>query len=512
MPAAAEPRGVRVSEVVAALSNAGDLAMGQPVEHGLKAAVFAVHLARACGAGREVTDAAYYTTLLRWSGCTANAQGFARLLGDDIRGRAALQSSEPAGRRRLLAADPATHAAVRQLSVEHCEVAQMLSVRLGMAPGVTVALGQVFEQYDGGGLPDGLAGHALALPVQLAVLAGDVEILLHQAGIEGARERLLARAGTLYDPGLVRLAVAELPAWADQDVGHGSDVWAWAMANEPIPRAPLPGPELDVLLTALADFVDIKIPYLVGHSRAVAEIARRAAEPAGLPTGEASSLWRAGLVHDIGRVAVPNPVWNRPGRLTAMERTLVQLHPYYTDRCLAPIRALRPVAALASLHHERCDGSGYHRQLQGASLSTAARVLAAADVWVGLTGDRAHRPALAREAATAILRREAATGALDPAAVRAVLDAVGVPRRNARVSWPAGLTDREVEVLRLTSRGLTNRQIAARLVLAPKTVGNHLQHIYDKLGVRSRAGATLAAVQHGLVAAEDEAFTSGHRS
>jgi HD-GYP domain-containing protein (c-di-GMP phosphodiesterase class II) len=206
---------------------------------------------------------------------------------------------------------------------------------------------------------------------------------------------------------------------------------------------------------------------------------------------------RAGLLHDLGRVGVSNAIWDKPGPLSEAERERVRLHPYFTERALARSARLAELGAIGAAHHERLDGSGYHRALPAAMLSLPARLLAAADVFQALIEPRPHRPAYAAEGAAEIVRGEAAAGRLDADAVDAVLTAAGRPP--ARRERPAGLSEREVEVLRLLARGLTNRQMAAQLGLSAKTVGRHVEHIYGKAGVSSRAAAALFAVENGLV-------------
>jgi HD-GYP domain-containing protein (c-di-GMP phosphodiesterase class II) len=211
------------------------------------------------------------------------------------------------------------------------------------------------------------------------------------------------------------------------------------------------------------------------------------------------SLRRAGLLHDIGRVGVSAGLWGKEGALTEREWEQVRLHAYYTDRVLARPEPLRRVGALASQHHERMDGSGYHRGLAGQALPAAARILAAADAYHAMIEPRPHRPALTAEDARSELLREVRLGRLDGDAVNAVLAEAGhrVPR--ARRERPAGLSQREVEVLRLLARGCSNRDIAAQLFVAPDTVKHHIRHIYDKADVTTRAGATMFAMENSLL-------------
>jgi DNA-binding CsgD family transcriptional regulator len=275
--------------------------------------------------------------------------------------------------------------------------------------------------------------------------------------------------------------------------------WDLALDSEPAPHSILAPNRLDVALEAIADFVDLKSPYLTGHSRGVARLVGQAADRIRLSPEEAREVERAGLVHDLGRVAVTSAIWHKQGPLTDDERERVRLHPYQTERILARPRVLERLGALGSLHHERLDGSGYHRRAQGLHLSPAARLLGAADAFQAMTEPRPHRAALGQEQAAEQLRQEAHLGRLDSQCVDAVLGASGLTGTPRRRSWPANLSDREVEVLRLVARGLTQRQMAQHLSISPKTVSHHVEHIYDKIGVATRPGAALFAMQHDLI-------------
>jgi DNA-binding CsgD family transcriptional regulator len=154
---------------------------------------------------------------------------------------------------------------------------------------------------------------------------------------------------------------------------------------------------------------------------------------------------------------------------------------------------------LAGMHHERLDGSGYHRGSSRAELPGPARVLAAADAYQAMTEPRPHRPPLAGANAAVELESMVRSGQLDREAVESVLNAAGQHPTRSRSSWPADLTDREIEVLRLICRGQTNKQVASALTVSPSTVDHHVRHIYHKAGVRTRAGATLFALEHDLL-------------
>jgi HD-GYP domain-containing protein (c-di-GMP phosphodiesterase class II) len=272
------------------------------------------------------------------------------------------------------------------------------------------------------------------------------------------------------------------------------------LACEPGEHLVLTETQFNTACLALADFADIKSPYMLGHSAGVAELASAAARMSGLREAEALGLWRAGLVHDLGRVGISAGIWVKPGPLTEREWERVRLHPYYTERILARPLAFAKLGALAALHQERLDGSGYHRRLPASLLSPAARLLAAADVYQALLEPRPHRAAHTPDAAAAQLEHTAQAGGLDLDAVRCVLAVAGQHMKKVRLVHPAQLTERELDVLRLIARGHSIKQMAQHLTISPKTVDTHIQHIYEKIGVSTRAGATLFAVEHNLLA------------
>jgi HD-GYP domain-containing protein (c-di-GMP phosphodiesterase class II) len=335
----------------------------------------------------------------------------------------------------------------------------------------------------------------VCLPARLVHLASPVEVFSRR-GVDAARAIARRHSGTEFDPAVVELFCAHAP----QLLAGLDDAASWdaVLDAEPELSRRVAGAELDDVLEAMADLVDLKSPYLAGHSRGVANLAGEAARRSGLPDGEVRTVRRAGLVHDLGRLGVSNSIWDKPGPLGSADVERVRLHPYLTDRMLARVSALGRSREIASRHHERLDGSGYPRGLTAASLTPLDRLLAVADVYHAMTEPRPHRPPRDAEQASRELHAEVRAGRLDGDAAHAVLVAAG-HRAPARRTWPARLTAREVEVLGLLARGHTNRQIAHRLGVTAKTVSNHVEHVYTKIGVRSRAAATLYATQHGLM-------------
>jgi putative nucleotidyltransferase with HDIG domain len=275
------------------------------------------------------------------------------------------------------------------------------------------------------------------------------------------------------------------------------DVWARALELAPDADLMLSEGDLDSLLGAIGDFADLKCPFTVGHSGAVALLAAAAATHIGLAPGDVDLVRRAALVHDLGRMGVPNSVWEKSASLSESDRERIRLYPYLTGRVLSRVRGLEGVAAVAQNHRERLDGSGYPRGVGGSALPMTQRIVAAADSYRGSLEPRPHRPALAPDKAAVRLRGEADAGRLDGTAVAAVL-AVAGHRADRRTASLSGLTPREREILALFVRGLTSTEIAHRLVISAKTVRNHLEHIYVKAGVTNRTGAALFALEHGI--------------
>jgi HD-GYP domain-containing protein (c-di-GMP phosphodiesterase class II) len=509
---------LRLSELVAALSLATDLGTGQPLEHALRTCLLSLELSRRSGVGAERLAEVYYVALLRFVGCTADAaQTAADVGGDDLaffagmapalmgspveqlRGMVrstgiGLSPGQRAGRLVGMLADPG--GAERSLA-EHCEAAQMLASRLGVGAGVTEALGRAYERWDGKGLPAGIGGDEVPAPVRVVVVARDAELWTRIAGAQTAVEVVGRRRGHAYDPAVAAAFLAD-PQGVLDAVRTG-DMWQAVLDAEPLPWLMIGEEGLDAALRAFADFADLKSPWLRGHSPGVARLAAAAATTAGLGPQQVLAVRRAALVHDLGRVGVPGGVWDQPGPLTVDGWEKVRLHPYLTERILNRSGALAPLARVAACHHERVDGSGYHRGAVGGHLGPAERLLAVADAYHALTEARPHRPAASADEACAELRRAGRDGAFDPADVEAVVTAAGHEPGVDRATRPADLTEREVEVLRQIARGRSNREVAADLVISPRTVGTHVEHIYAKAGVSTRAGAALFAMEHGLL-------------
>lgn len=507
--------GARRAEVLAALSIAIDLGLGLPMEHVLRSSLVAAILADELQLSEEQRSTIYYANLVLWIGCHADSHEFSRWFGDDLAMRRdsyqldwaglpylryllqRVGSHQPLPERAYLLTTLLLAPRTRMASMihSHCLSAGLMAGRIGLQPAVSEAVESAFERWDGSGLPQGRRGEQIPLATRVVQLAETCEVHLRTSGVSGALAMAQERSGKQFDPSLVQA----LTRCRDRiDALPDEDVWARALEQAPDADLMLRGPDLNSLLAAIGDFADLKCPFTVGHSRAVAELAAAAATRMGLARADVEVVRRAGLVHDLGRMGVPNTVWEKSTPLSESDRERIRLYPYLTGRILSRVRGLAAVASVAETHRERLDGSGYPRGVSGSALPMTQRILAAADSYRGSLEHRPHRSALGMEQAATRLRREAVAGRLDPAAVGAVLAVAGhQPGRST--SGPGGLTAREVEVLGLVAHGLSSTEIARRLVISTKTVRNHLEHIYLKAGVTNRTGAVLFALEHGII-------------
>jgi HD-GYP domain-containing protein (c-di-GMP phosphodiesterase class II) len=512
--ASAGPECVRTAEVVAALCLATDLAMGFPFEHGLHATRIAVRLAERLGVDPETASETYYACLLSYCGCTADADITAETFGGDLTANfgpvmfGSQREMLPVILRSLPDPDIAGPARAIQIArrlpraakgnkphmVAICEVGEMLAERLGLSASAQGLFETLTERWDGKGPLRRAEQEEIPLAMRIANLAQDAALHQLLGGVEHAAAVIGERGGAAFDPRIAACLADNATEILARD--REGSVWEETLASEPHPRLTLEGEAIDRALAAMGAFADLVSPSFVGHSVGVADLAESAAERCGLGASEGAAIRRAAFVHDLGRVTVSARAWNRPGPLSADEWEQVRLHPYHTERVLSRSGFLEALAPIAGSHHERIDGSGYHRGATAAALAPAARMLAAADAYHAMTEPRPHRAPLAPERAAEMLGEEARHGRLDADAVAAVLSAAGqaVPR----IERPCGLTEREAEVIGLLARGLQTKQVARALGISAKTADRHIQNAYAKIGVSTRAGAALFAMEHGL--------------
>jgi HD-GYP domain-containing protein (c-di-GMP phosphodiesterase class II) len=506
---------VRAAELIAALCLATDLGMGYPFEHGLRMTLIGSRLAEGLGVDSATASQTYYACLVSHAGCTTDAHVGAEVFGGSLTAnldpvlfgsgreviggllRALPDPERPAPVRALQAARGLPRMAREQRPhlTASCEVATMLAEGVGLEPSTAELLAYLTDRWDGMGPLRRAKGEQIPLAMRILHVAADAAI---QERLRGEREvaAIVRRhAGRGLDPVIAAFLAenaGEILAPDDPE-----SAWEECLSCEPGPAPTLSGAELDRALATMGDFADLISPHLTGHSRGVAGLAAAAAERCRLDAAEATALRRAALVHDLGRVGVGARIWQKPGPLNADEWERVRLHPYHTERVLSRSPFLAGLAPTAGAHHERLDGSGYHRGASAPELSLSARLLAAADAYHAMTEPRPYREAMAAEEAGRELASEVEAGRLDTEAVTAVLEAAGQPA--PELERPAGLTEREVEVVGLLARGLQTKQVARALGISAKTADRHIQNAYRKLGVSTRAAATLFAMRHGLV-------------
>lgn len=507
---------LRVAELIGSLSLATDLADGFALEKCMRTAVLATRLAARCGASPANLGTTFWSSLLRFTGCTAFAHEEARdyAVGDDIALRRTLAfvdfgrpstfvtralrgiaahapfAARVASIGRLVGdpSAPAKHAEAQ------CEAGIYFANTIQMKD-VAAVLALRDERWDGRGPRRAAAESDLPLPARIADVADTAELFAWTYGLEQGLAELQRRRGGQLDPGLVDTFVVNAPELFEGV--FGGSVWDIFLESEP--GAPLLATEdehVSRVLAAFSRFADLGSVFTLGHSERVADLAARAASAAGASDADCRLARSAGYVHDLGRVAIHNGIWEKPAPLSPYERERIRSHSQHTETTLRLCPALHDLAEVAAATHERGTGRGYHRRLPLDRIPSTARLVAAADVYVALLSNRPHRLAFSKENAERELLTMATAGELDRAAVDAVLAATGnAPARRAA----RGLTQRELEVVRLVAIGRTNKDIGALLDMSPRTAQKHVMNVYAKLGLESRAGVALFAMEHRLL-------------
>lgn len=493
--------------MLAALSLATDQGNGQPFETALRITLLALALGRDAGVGDADLETTYWAGVMRFVGCLSTSVEEAWFGGDDLDNRAVLLAADFGDPRDIVPrivrgigrtrkgttrARAALDFMVRGPSIApgvttaHCEVAVRFAERLGLGEDARRSLDQYHESWDGKG-PRGLRGDAATISARLLKVS-QIAVALGANASEGVARR----AGRQLDPNLARRFVRN--ASELERAANAGSAWERFLAAEPKSERRPRGE----IARVFADYVDLKSPYTLGHSSGVAKLSAATASALGLDAAGVALVHDAACVHDLGRASVPNGIWDKPGALGRAEWERVRLHAYFTDRILAHAGSLAPLAKIASSAHERLDGGGYHRASAASDITLPARILAAADRFHAMTEDRAHRPALGRASAARILSDDAKRGEIDARVADAVIAAAGEAPPRRKGGWPNGLSDREVEVLALVTRGLSNKEIGVALAISARTVQHHTIHVYAKIGVASRAAAALFALENGL--------------
>jgi HD-GYP domain-containing protein (c-di-GMP phosphodiesterase class II) len=504
---------IRLAELVTVLSLATDIGTGVPMEIMLSICLVSMRLGEVLRLSSEDLHEAYYLALMRHAGCTADSVHAAELMGNELgtfRAWININPTQPLQVMNALWRDIIdqnrpmiqrfglfirTLSELPLVATARCEVAQQLAARLELDEGIQSGLRQFTERWDGGGFPHKLKEEEIQLPVRVAQVAHDAVILKHFFGVEATINAMRSRSGVTLDPRICEILCTQANTMLEVPPSLRDEV----LACEPGLHKRLTVAQLESATRALADFADLQTPFSTGHSTAVGALVEEAARQCDLTESEVVHARHAGYLHDLGRVGISAAIWNKAGPLSDAEWERIRLHPYYTQRILSQPRPLAELGKVAGAHHEMLDGSGYPRNLTANELTSVMCLLSVAEVYQTMIENHPSRAALSPEQAADELKREIRAGRLDGEAVNAVLAAAGHKTPKVRGQRVADLTEREIEVLRLLAHGHTNPEIGQHLTIARKTVSRHLENIYSKLNVSTRAAATYFAMQHHIV-------------
>ncbi len=419
---------IPTARLLAGLSMALDLTEGQLPGHALRTCFLAMHLADDLGIGTADRAALFYGAFLKDGGCSSNAAAISRIFGaDDIeakRRQSTIESSllayaaftirtipntEPLPRRlrRIIALGIRGQREHREIEQLRCERGAAIARKAGFDDDVAGAILDLHEHWDGGGDPRGLRGAEIHPLARILAACQGLDIFLTMQGRERAIAVMTQRVGTWYDPDIAEALLEACAAGRLEELA-APDLVGRTMALEPGSQIRTSDDaDVDRVAQAFADIVDAKSPFTGMHSSRVADVAEGLAARLGLPAPEVVNVRRAGLLHDLGKLGVPNTVLDKPGHLDGSEMEVIRRHPELTLRILDTIPTFADVAELAACHHERLDGTGYFRGMTAPELALGARIVAVADVFEALTADRPYRTAMPVEAALAIMRESA---------------------------------------------------------------------------------------------------------
>jgi putative nucleotidyltransferase with HDIG domain len=421
---------LRMSDLISALSYALDLTEGQPMGHSVKCCVLGMKLAEICGVPAEELGDLYYALLLKDAGCSSNAARMYEILGGDERkakseakltdwssitfeGLEYLLRNVMPGRSRLerllaiasVAANRDKQAA--ELVGTRCDRGAQIARKIGFSEKTYEAIYYLDEHWNGKGFPKGRTGQDIPLFSRIMNLCQTFEVFAAINGPDDAYQVLQDRAGTWFDPELVRAArelSRDVTLWEKLE---DRSVREAVIALEPVGLILYAeDARLDNVCEAFADVIDVKSPYTHAHSRGVMRGTAHIAAQLGFDEATTKMVRRAALLHDIGKLSVPNNILDKPAKLTAHEWDIVQLHPYYTQQILEKISGFEELAYVASSHHEKLDGSGYFRKLTGAQMSLPARAIAVADIYDALSAKRPYRDAVPHDEVMAIIAKD----------------------------------------------------------------------------------------------------------
>jgi putative nucleotidyltransferase with HDIG domain len=426
-----QPRLVRRSEIISALSYALDLTEGQPMGHSARTCMIGMRIAKHIGMPLTQQGDLYYALLLKDAGCSSNSSRLFHIINaDDIRAKGDLKTTDwtrmgweslhyalshvATGlpfleRMRKLVSVAATQQVDSKALVQiRCDRGAAIARKMSFPLPVAAAIYSLDEHWNGGGYPDGLRGVNIPVYSRIANLAQTLDVFLVNRGPDAAMEAIGKRSGRWFDPDLVQAARSLAKTGALWNSLESANVLKEVVAMEPEVRQTLASEEsIENICLAFADVIDSKSPFTYRHSNGVASAAVAIGRQLGMNASDLTFLRRAALLHDIGKLSVPNSILEKPGKLTALEWDVVKKHPYYTLEILRRIPGLENMSEVAAAHHEKLDGSGYFRGWTAEQLSTHARILVVADIYDALSAQRPYRDAMALDQVFTIMRKEA---------------------------------------------------------------------------------------------------------
>jgi len=438
------PPSILLSEIISALSYALDLTEGQPMGHSVRACMIGMRLAEQIGVSQAEQADLYYSLLLKDAGCSSNASRLFHILNaDEIRAKGDVKTTDwtRVGWESLHYA--LTHVATGMPFLQRmqrlfqvaatqqqdsctlvkirCERGSYIAKQLGFSDAVSAGIYNLDEHWNGRGYPDGLRKHEIPLFSRIANLSQTLDVFLTAQGPKAALEAAQKRSGRWFDPDLVKAAIS---------LGNSGVLWKGLDDKNLVRKVATLEPEyrrltatedsIDKICMAFAEVIDAKSPFTYRHSSGVAEAAVEIGQWFGMNAKSLKLLRRAALLHDIGKLSVPNSVLEKPAKLTSDEWTIVKGHPYYTLEILNKIPGFDRLSQDAAAHHEKLDGSGYWRGWGAEKLSRFARILAVADIFDALHAKRPYRDGMPLEKVFQILRSDA-PHALDLPCVEALI-------------------------------------------------------------------------------------------
>jgi HD-GYP domain-containing protein (c-di-GMP phosphodiesterase class II)/DNA-binding CsgD family transcriptional regulator len=505
---------VRLAELLGSLSFAGDLGRGQPMGHVLRTTRIAMGLADRLRLSSEQLTGVYFTSLLVHAGCTAGAAECAAFLAsDELSAQKDACLCDPNNMKQMMGwmgrnvalGRPLPERVLRMMRLmaqgqgcfydvqQGCsDVGSSIATRFDLPATAQKGLYHICETWNGKG-PHKLKGEDIPLSGRIVNVAMIMEVFFSERGLGPARTAVKERSGKSFDPSVAAAATELCDHAAFWDALSKVEDWSSILELEPGEARYVDEAGLDYFALALADIVDLKSPSMVAHSRHTAGLAEAIAGRLQLSSTEITLVRRAALAHDVGMVAVPSFLLDSRAQWSAADFERFRLHTYYTERILSHSEVLKPIGDVAAAHHENIDGSGYHRALRANQMSLAARIVATASAFAEASSSQTDP-----EVALGLIKSRRVLDGDCLAALASRVAGTAAPVSSRR-SWPAGLTDREVEVAQLVASGLNLKAAAERLVISEHTARHHLEAIYGKSGVSSRAGLTLFAVENGLL-------------